>query len=116
MPNPVYIYIYIYIYYHPHTDCFVLSEIFSVARHARRSKPGSKPVRADHVGWGNFKIFILVTAAAAFVYIFLYPISYQSAQFFQRAFVLYIYIYIKQIVSGQLSGYNCCNTKISNWY
>ena len=57
------IYIYIYIYSHPQTDCFVLSELFSVARHAGRSKPGSKPVQryvrlcfrplvhqADHVG------------------------------------------------------------------
>ena len=55
--------IYIYIYCHPQTDCFVLSELFSVARHAGRSKPKSKPVQlyvrlsfrplghqADHVG------------------------------------------------------------------
>ena len=32
------IYIYIYIYCHPQTDCFVLSELFSVARHVGRSK------------------------------------------------------------------------------
>ena len=51
------------IYCHPQTDCFVLSELFSVAKHAGRSKPGSKPVQlylrlcfrplvhqADHVG------------------------------------------------------------------
>ena len=36
---------YIYIYCHPQTDCFVLSELFSVARPAGRSKPGSKPVQ-----------------------------------------------------------------------
>ena len=41
----IYIYIYIYIYCHPQTDCFVLSELFSVARHVGRSKPGSKPVQ-----------------------------------------------------------------------
>ena len=90
---------YIYICSHPQTDCFVLSELFSVARHAGRSKPGSKPVQlyvrlcfrphdhqADHVGLGNFKVFLfLETAAAAFVHIFLYPIGYQSAQFFRRA-------------------------------
>ena len=35
----------IYIYSHPQTDCFVLSELFSVARHAGRSKPESKPVQ-----------------------------------------------------------------------
>ena len=36
---------YIYTYCHPLTDCFVLSELFSVAKHAGRSKPGSKPVQ-----------------------------------------------------------------------
>ena len=60
----IHIYIYIYIYCHPQTDCFVLSELFSVARHAGRSKLGSKPVQlyvrlssgpvghqADYVGY-----------------------------------------------------------------
>ena len=41
----IYIYIYIYIYSHPQTDCFVLSELFSVARHAGHLKPGSKPIQ-----------------------------------------------------------------------
>ena len=36
---------YIYIYCHPQTDSFVLSELFRVARHAGRSKPGSKPTQ-----------------------------------------------------------------------
>ena len=36
----IYIYIYIYIYRLPQTDCFVLSELFSVARHI-----GSKPIQ-----------------------------------------------------------------------
>ena len=39
------VYIYIYIYCHPQTDCFVLSEPFSVARHVGRSKPVSKPIQ-----------------------------------------------------------------------
>ena len=34
-----------HIYCPPQTDCFILSELFSVARHAGRSKPGSKPVQ-----------------------------------------------------------------------
>ena len=38
-----YIYIYIYIYCHPQIDCFVVSQLFSVARHVRRLKLGSKP-------------------------------------------------------------------------
>ena len=37
--------VYIYIYSHPQTDCFVLSELFSVVRHAGRSKPESKPIQ-----------------------------------------------------------------------
>ena len=41
----IYIYIYTHKYCHPETDCFVLSELFSVARHAGRSKPGSKPTQ-----------------------------------------------------------------------
>ena len=40
----MYIYIYIYIYCFPHTDCFVVSRLISVARLTRflklRSKPG----------------------------------------------------------------------------
>ena len=39
------IYIYIYIYYHPQTNCFVLSELFSVARHVVSLKLGSKPAQ-----------------------------------------------------------------------
>ena len=67
----IYIYIYIYIYILSKTDSFVLSELFNVARHAGRSKLGSKTVQlyvrlslrplghqADHVGYGNFKVFI----------------------------------------------------------
>ena len=41
----IYIYVYIYIYCHPPTECFVLSELFSVARHVGRLKPGSKPIQ-----------------------------------------------------------------------
>ena len=36
-----YIYIYIYIYKHPQTDCFVVLQLFSVARHVGRLKLGS---------------------------------------------------------------------------
>ena len=35
----------IYIYSHPQTDCFVQSELFRVAKHVGRSKPGSKPIQ-----------------------------------------------------------------------
>ena len=40
----IYIYIYIYIYLcHPQTDFFVVSQLFSVARHVGRLKPRLKP-------------------------------------------------------------------------
>ena len=39
------IYIYIYIYSHPQTDCFVVSQLFSVARHIGRLKLGLKPAQ-----------------------------------------------------------------------
>ena len=73
----IYIYIYIYIYCHPQTDCFVLSELFSVARHVGRSKPRSKPFQiyvrlslrplgqqAYHVWLREFLRYYVVTAAA----------------------------------------------------
>ena len=39
------LYIYIYIYCHPQTDCFVVLQLFSVARHVGRLKLGSKPTQ-----------------------------------------------------------------------
>ena len=41
----IYIYIYIYIYCHPQIDRFVVSRLFSVARHIGRLKLGSKPAQ-----------------------------------------------------------------------
>ena len=37
--------LYIYIYSHPQTDCFVVSQLFGVARHIRRLKLESKPTQ-----------------------------------------------------------------------
>ena len=74
--------IYIYIYCHPQTDCFVLSELFSVARHVGRSKPRSKPIqlesqtaRATSVPPGNFQGIYVETAAAASVSLHFYTLS-----------------------------------------
>ena len=63
------IYIYIYIYSHPQTDCFVVSQLFSVARHVGRLKLRSKPAylyvrhsirplgqQAYQVSLGNYKV------------------------------------------------------------
>ena len=57
-----YIYVYIYVYSHPQTDCFVLSEHFSVARHVGLSKPGSKP--------SNFTLDLV----SDYIYIYIYII------------------------------------------
>ena len=38
----LFLYIYIYIYCHPQTDCFIISQLFSAARHAGHFKLGSK--------------------------------------------------------------------------
>ena len=69
LPNLTYIHIYIYIYCHPQTDCFAVSQLFSVARHIGRLKLGSKPTQlyvrlsirplgqqAYHIGFGNYKV------------------------------------------------------------
>ena len=92
--------IYIYIYSHPQTDCFVLSEHFSVARHIGHSKPGSKPIQlyvrlslrpfgqqAYHVWLKEFLRYLCSNSSSSSVclFTFLYPIGYQSAQFFWRA-------------------------------
>ena len=65
---------------HPQNDCFSLSELFSQVRHVGRLKPGSKPIQlfvglsirqlgqqANHFGKCNYKVFLVVTAAAASV-------------------------------------------------
>ena len=40
-----YIYIYIYIYCHPQTGCFIVSQLFCVARYVGCLKLGSKPTQ-----------------------------------------------------------------------
>ena len=88
-----YIYIYIYIHCHPQTDCFVVSQLFSVATHVGRLNLGSKPAQiyvrlriitfsqqANHVISG-----IIRHCGVAFVCLHLYLIGYQSAQFVRRA-------------------------------
>ena len=43
----IYIYIYIFIDFHPQTDCYVVSQLFSVARYAGHFKLGSKPTHLN---------------------------------------------------------------------
>ena len=87
------IHIYIYIYCYPQTDCFVLSQLFSVARQVGRLKLGSKPAdlyvrlsliplsqQAKHASTG-----IIRHNVVAFVCLHLYLTGYQSAQPVRRA-------------------------------
>ena len=110
--GPSYIYIYIYIYCHPQTETFALSEPFSVARPVGRTKLGSKPIQlyvrlnfkplgqqAYHV-WLRELLRYLCSNSSSRLLTFLYPIGYQSAQFFRRTLhyasggrSIYIYIY-----------------------
>ena len=92
--NLLILHLFRHIYCHPQTDCFFLSELFSVARHVGRSKPGSKPIQlyvrlslkplgqqAYHVlAKGVVKVF-MYQQKQPFVYIFI-------------PFYIYIYIYI----------------------
>ena len=61
--------IYLYIYCHPQTDCFIVSQLFDVARHVGHLKLGSKPgqlyvtlsirplsQQVYHVWLGNYKV------------------------------------------------------------
>ena len=87
------IFIYMNIYCHPQIDCFVVSRLFSVARHVRRLKLGSKPaqlyvrlsiiplsLQANHVSSGIIRHYVI-----AFVCLHFCLTGYQSAQFIRRA-------------------------------
>ena len=80
----IYIYIYICMYIVIHRHCFVVSQLFSVARHVERLKLGSKPSQlyarlsirplgqqAYHVGQGIIRYYV---ATAAFVCLHFYTL------------------------------------------
>ena len=74
---------YIYIHCHPQIDCFVVSQLFSVAIHVGRLKLGSKryvkrrirPLsqQANHVGLGIIRYYVATAAAAAFLCLHFIP-------------------------------------------
>ena len=89
----IYIYIYIYIYIHLETACFVVSQLFSVAKHVRRLKLWSKPTQlyvrliiiptnqqANHTTSGIIRYYVVVFVCLHFCLTW-----YQSAQFIRRA-------------------------------
>ena len=82
----------IYIYIVIQTDCFVLSELLSVARHAGRPNPGSKPVQLyARLSFNtNTHIHIYIDRYMyihAYIYIYIYIYIY-------KYIYIYIYIYI----------------------
>ena len=96
-----------YIYCHPPTDCFVLSELFSVARHVGCSKLGSKAVQfyvtlsprplgqqADHFSLREFLRYYVATAAATSVCLHFYTLS--ATRVLNSFEELCIYIYDKR--------------------
>ena len=89
----IYIYIFIHLYCHPQTDCFVVSELFSVVRHVGLLKLGLKPAQlyvtlsivplsqqANLVSLGIIRHYVV-----AFICLHFCLTGYQSAQFIQRA-------------------------------
>ena len=86
-------YIYIYIVIHRQTVSFYQNSSVWLDTQDRNPSNFTLDCVSDHsstkrttLAKGILRYFyFLETAAAAFVYIFLYPIGYQSAQFFRRA-------------------------------
>ena len=83
----------IYIYCHPQADCFVVSQLFSMARHVGHLKLGSKPAQlyvrlsirplgqqAYHVGKGIIWYYV-ATAAAAAAFVCLHFITYRIPEY-----------------------------------
>ena len=68
----------IYIYCHQQTDCFVVSQLFSVARHARCLKLGSKFCRLYVSRISNPRAIVsLSVSEGIFSYIFIYIYAYR---------------------------------------
>ena len=70
----IYIYIYIYIYYQPQIDCFVLSQLLSVAVHVRYFKLGSKldGLYVIQISQPKFSSFSVEPKEYTYIYIYIY--------------------------------------------
>ena len=77
LPLSTYIYIYIYILCHPQTDCFVVSQLFSMARHARGFKLGSKPgwLYVSQISYLRAIIILSISEGIFLKIIFTYTLS-----------------------------------------
>ena len=85
----IHIFFHIYIYIVIHRHCFVVSQLFSVARLTRCFKPKSKSgwLYVSQISYPRIIIIILSIHEGIFMYSFfyIYIIKYWSAQFMRRA-------------------------------
>ena len=90
-------YIYIYIYCHPQTDCFIVSQLFSVARPTRCFKLRSKPwwIYVSRTSCSISIVILRVSEGILYIYLSTYMLlATKRAQFVLRAMPVYIYIYV----------------------
>ena len=80
---PLYTYIYIYIYSHLETECFVVSQLFSVPRLIGRLKLGSKPaqlyvrLRIRPLGQQAYHVILGILRYQVVAFVCLHFISYR---------------------------------------
>ena len=86
-------YIYIYIYIYIYTDCFVLPQLFSVARHTRCCKLRLKPdlLYISQISY-SWAFVILIVSEGIFWYIFTYTISATIVLNSLEEFCIYVYV------------------------
>ena len=97
----IYIHTHTYIYCHPQTDCFIVSQLFSVARHVGCLKLESKPTqlyvrlsirplgqRAYHIGKIIIRYYVATAAAAAFVCLHFIPYRIPECSIRSKSFAL----------------------------
>ena len=84
------IYIYIYIYSHPQTDSFVVSQLFSMTRHAECLKLESKSSWLYDSRIPYPWPIVILSAREEHVFIFIYVINFRSGQFMRRTLNLRI--------------------------
>ena len=98
----VHIIIYIYINCHPQADCFVVSQLFSVAKHVRRLKRNPPNFTLDLVSdrspnkcttsaW-NYKVLNSSSSVRLFTFYTLPDTRVLNS--FEELCIIYIYIYI----------------------
>ena len=86
-------YIYIYIYCNRQTDCFVISQLFSVATTTRCFKQGSKPswLYVHQTSYPRAIIILCINEEIFYVYLSTYMLlATWNAQFLRRALAIQI--------------------------